>query len=387
MLKKIYILIFLLTTLAAAYAQDNGKGIPLFDNIQSDDKNGVKTEYDTELKVAVPQSLDAVKVSETVNTMKSLYNAGKVAEVIQLAELRKQFFRHKDKEMCEFMIYRLSALKDGGFDRKADSLTISFRKKFPFYKIAKSDPKVFRDLMQNYYTRPVFAFGAAVSKLYPMIKIDTVFNIAQDDTAKRIKYSDMKYRMSEVFLQWYITQNFSMTVSAAFSTLEYTRRSGNTAYTDKTSFFYIPARFSYAFRPIFTDGLVPEIFLGAKNGFVRKKEYQAEVSVVEERGDEKTTSLFQSAYRPCQDGKYFNCTIFGGARLNYNFNRFCVFIEGSYGSALKPLAGHRQRNDDGGMSLATGIVPDVVRVRESGISAGVKVNFLYRTFTRHDYGY
>lgn len=386
---KTNILLIALVMLAAlaAHAQDKGKYIPLFDNIQSDDATKSPKQITNELKIAVPPTYDDIKPSDAITVLKSYYTAGKIRETLEFSEhIQKNLRRSDDDEMRDLMIYRTAALKDGGFDRPADSTVLSFRKKFPFYKIKKDDPPIFKNLMSNYYTRPMMAIGASVSNIFPRIRIDSVFNVSATDTARAIKYSDFKYTMTELFLQYHVTQKVSVSAGIAVSDLEYVRKSGPNTYKDHTRLLYFPVRLSYTFKPIFTAGLTPEVYIGAKAGYTIQKQY--DLTIIAKRGSSGIeTDTVSVTYKPSLDDKYFNCTLIGGIRLNYNVRRFCFFVEGHLGCALRPLDDQQFRRRDQGMAFYTRVTPDAVTLREGGISIGAKVNFFYKTFTKFDYGY
>ena len=383
-IKILSLLFFALIIALTVNAQDKGKNIPLFDNIQSDDAN-IPAMYNNELKIAVPQSYSDIKVSEAISVLKSLYSAGKITEAIEFSELIQKHFRRSDDQGCDYMIYKLSALKDGGFDHQADSMVLSFRKKFPFYKIKKEDPLVFKNLMTNYYTRPLFSVGVSVSKLFPILKIDTVYSIPGGDTVKNLEYKNFKYSMDEFSIQWYVTQKFSVTVSAAHSRLEFTRTAGYMTHTEKTNCVSFPINFGYTLRPVIIDELTPEVFVGIRPGFVYQKSYDVSGFAQKNKNfDELDTvsSFYQNRH------KQFNCTAIAGARLNYQLRRFCFFVQWHFGYTLNRFTNPKERYAVKELAFNNAIVPDAARLLETGMSAGFKVNFCYKTFAKYnDYGY
>lgn len=384
--QNILLILILVFSSFATIAQDKGKYIPLFDNIQSDEATNMQKKYNNELKIAVPQTYADIKISEAIPALKSFYNAGKIAETMEFSTLIQKHFRHNDKEGSEYMVYRISAFKDAGLDHEADSMILNFRKKFPFYEIKKDeDPIVFQDLMQNYYTRPLLSFGVAVTKLFPMIKVDTVFNIAKEDTARAVSYHNFKYLMNEAFLQFYITSQLSTTIGLSFSKLEFTRKSKPTTSIEKTSSYWIPIRLSYNFKPKFIKSLYPELFVGAKIGYTKQKEYNITTLIQKGNSYEEKLDTISNTYKPKQSDKYINCIVFGGVRLNYSIRRFCVFADYSFGYSLKEL--NNSKSNDTPMSFASNFTPDAVRILETGIAIGFKVNFCYKTFIKYNYGY
>jgi len=384
-IKILSLLFFALIIALTVNAQDKGKNIPLFDNIQSDDAN-IPAMYNNELKIAVPQSYSDIKVSEAISVLKSLYSAGKITEAIEFSELIQKHFRRSDDQGRDYMIYKLSALKDGGFDHQADSMVLSFRKKFPFYKIKKDDPLVFKNLMTNYYTRPLFSFGVSVSKLFPTLKIDTVYSMPGGDTVKNLEYKDFKYIMNDLSIQWYATQKFSVSIAVAYSMIEFTRTAGYMTHTEKTNYLAFPVKFGYALRPVIINELTPEVFVGLSPGLKYKKTYDVSGFAKKNKpfdADPDTVSTFYQNRH-----KQFNCTAIVGARLNYQLKRFCFFVQWHCGCALNSFTDPKERYAEKGLAFNNEIVSDAARLLETGISAGFKVNFCYKTFPKYDdYGY
>ncbi|MCR5455269.1 MAG: hypothetical protein K6F33_09815, partial [Bacteroidales bacterium] len=160
-------------SLSPVKAQTDTPGyIPLFDNLQSTDGQGMQKEYNNQLKIAVPQSYEDVDPEETDDALQSLYNAGKLAEAYEFVEKSKSKYRRLS-ESSKYLKYLIATTKELGYDEKADSLTIQFYHKYPFYKNKATDPPSFVELRSNFYAKPMFAFRASASHVLPRIMIDT----------------------------------------------------------------------------------------------------------------------------------------------------------------------------------------------------------------------
>lgn len=391
-MKKTILIAFFLTVCLEVFAQkDTSKPdgyIPLFDNLTTPEE-ALPENFNGKFKtVSADDSTKNIDV--VIENLKTLYNSGRFRESLEKAFVIKgrQYEEKLSKQQKEdFHKYAIASLKEMGYGKTSDSLMKIFCRQAPFYKIKDDDPVAFVSLKKNFISRPVFGVKVTISKVYPIVVLDTVYTVRAKD-GKYI-YSNFKASSSEIQAVFYPFENVSLSGGFAFSKFSYTRLEAGEnvyfSYTEKDKFFSIPAEVSYIAPAVY--GVVrPEFFAGIKYSVF----YESTYSIKDlKRSEVVENKRLDSVY--CEgrfkDQKSRFMTVYGGIRLNYEYHRFCAFAGLSYGFATKELRKPEDKYKNPELAVNHLFIPDAMRLNQISLSFGVKINMFYRTLPKYGYGY
>lgn len=392
MKKLCFITAFLLSSFGVQAQTDTSKRdgyIPLFENLTTP---GVPLPENFNGKIRVTNSADSTEISvaDAVENLRSLYNAGRFGEAFLYSfyvRMRKSRDKFTKEETETFHKYAIASMKEIGYDEKADSLIRIFCRQSPFYKTKKNDPSAFVKLKKNFETKPVFGVRVTISKVYPIVVLDTVYTVRAKDG--KYKYSNFNASSSDIQAVYYPAKNISISGGLAFSKFSYERleegENVRFSYAEKDKFFCVPFEVSYSLPKIFGT-VVPEVFAGVKyTDFYKSRYSTSDLKRSEIIEVKKFETLYCSGDFDNQKSHFM--TVYGGIRLNYEYHRFCAFAGLSYGFAAKELRKPEDKYKNPDLAVNHLFVPDAMRLNQIALSFGVKVNMFYRTLAKYGYGY
>ena len=376
-----------------AQADTSGRGgyIHIFDNLTTP---GVPLPDDYNGKLHLTDSGDSTEVSidEAVQNIKILYDAGRFSEALRYAYyVRTRKNDEKDKfsrlQTEQLRKYSIASFEEMGYNRVADSLMVLLCNRNPFYKIKVDDPDAFVKLKAKYDTRPLIAFRVSASHVYPVMKIDTIYTIR--DKGNGYRYGDFKAMSYEAALTFYPAKKWEITTGIAYTTLSFKRMETNKtvffSYEESDKFYSVPLEVGYCL-PAIGGVITPEIYAGAKYTTFFESKYKA--------ADLKRTQTYvedQFDTVRCA-GKYNDVknsflTLYSGAKFNYEFKRFVVFVGVHYGMATKELRKPENKYKTQELIVNHHYVPEAMRLNQISVNFGFKVNLFYRTTAKYGYGY
>ena len=393
MKKNVFILLFLLLCAGLSAQTDTsrrGGYIPLFDNLSTPGET-LPHVFNGRLRITDSGDSTEVSVANAVANLKTLYNAGRFRDALMYAFYVRKRKNGGEKftkeESLDFHKYAIASMKELAFDKKADSLMKIFCRQNPFYKVKDNDPVAFVSLKENFISRPVFGIKVTMSKIYPVVVIDTVYTVRAKDG--KYKYSNFNASSSEIQAVFYPAKNISISCGFAFSKFSYDRleegEDVSFGYSEWDKFFSIPLEMSY-FLPKIFETVVPEVFAGVKYTDFYNSRYstsdlkRSEIVVVK-----KLETVYCSGSFDNQSNSFFS--VYGGIRLNYEYHRFGVFAGLSYGFATKELRKPEDKYKNPDLAVNHLFVPDAMRLNQISLSFGVKINMFYRTLSKYGYGY
>ena len=200
--------------------------IPLFDNLTTPDEP-LQGDYNGKLRTINADNDSIHSISEAMEILKTLYKAGRFRDAFGVAiyvrqKLETEKISKSDKN--DFHIYSIAALKEMGYDRHADSLMKIFCNQSPFYKVIDNDPSAFVKLKDKFVTRPWLSVRMSVSKIFPVIVVDTIYTTRSSSYS----YSEIKAATHGADIVFYPTKNLEISVGATYSTFSYKRLESGT---------------------------------------------------------------------------------------------------------------------------------------------------------------
>ncbi|MBR4266712.1 MAG: outer membrane beta-barrel protein [Bacteroidales bacterium] len=353
-----------------------------FDNLNSDGETGT-AEFAENTQDNSNETL--------LYNFKRLYNAGKYSEAIKTAKtLNKTKFN--SKENSEFLKYYASTLKEAGFDREADSVTKLFLKKNPFYETQVSDPMPFKEMKKNFYTFPRFATWINFGLSTPMVIIDTV-HVINEDSKNKPDYSSTEGFIAEIGFQYYITKFVSVAAGLQYNFMQYTR-------TENHSFYYNSMKLDYKFvykesshlltvpvyvtitYPTRKEKIVPEFYAGFQQNYLLKTKYES----YNEYGESQQNTISDNSI-DLKTKNRINCSVFGGLRINRNFNQNTFFADASFSYMLRPFNNAEYNYYNHNLLYNKMFVPDAIHLATFNIRVGYKFKFGYSVKAKYGYGF
>ena len=395
-MKGIVLIAVLLTMSLGVFAQadTSGRGgyVPIFDNLTTP---GVPLPDDYNGKLRLTDSGDSTEVSidEAVQNIKILYDAGRFNEALWYAyyvRTRKNDAKDKFSKLQTETLrkYSLASFVEMGYNRMADSLIVLFCNRNPFYKVKDGDPDAFVKLKEKFYSRPWLSIRASISKIYPVIAIDTVYGLRASDGS--FNYGSIKSRSDQFDVIFYPHRNIALSAGCARSILEYSRQeTGENVffrYKENDQILSFPVELAYCFftrRNIVT----PEIYAGAKISTLSHSEYEvADLIRTKDvlNGNLPDTARYTGTHS--KEKKIF-ASIFAGARISYNYRRFSVFVGFDYTQALGELRDPQRKYSDTKLLVSSQYTPDAIKVSQMAMTVGLKVSLFYKTYAKYGYGY
>lgn len=380
MMKKIlHILIMCFFAAASAYAQsDTLKDARIFQNAASDD-----TEYGGGQE-RQSQALEIDTVGERLRALQGLYYAGKYNEALELShEIRNRYRLNKSENLLRLK-YTTSAFKDLEYHREADSTAELFLLKDPFYTADAADPAVFRDILSNYYTKPEFSVWLAAGKILAAPILDTVRTII--DTVQL----DPKYEIGGFSIQLgFEYRPFKIfSVSFAPALISYTiKRNMNRT---EIAVFHYNETSSILSLPLFAEAglylrrgiIVPSAYFGAQLKYVMKAKYKA---YTEAPGF--YTEIPSDYQIDTENRNRLNYSILGGLRLNFNRQRITYFFDLGFSTDVLHYNDPSKKYCNYDLLYQNHYIPDMYRMFELTVKAGIKVNMKYKAIAKYNYGH
>ena len=324
----------------------------------------------------------------SLQTLMDLYSACKYEQVLTLSQQLHDTARLSKEQNLQRLKYTVAAYKEFGYRREADSVARLFYQKDPFYNVnsQKDDPQPFKDVIGNYYTTPKLSVWVALSKNFGKPILDTVRTIVDTITQKPdYKIDGVTVQLGFEFRPWK-WKALSVSVAPSYASYDLERTMPR---TDKATFRYNESYRMFVLPLIVEAGIftgrerwVPSVYAGAQVKYIVRSRYSA---YTEAEGS------YTEVPEPKDGVQYknrLNYSILGGARINFNINRwFTLFADCGMSCDLRHFNAQGKKFDNRELVYQNLYVPDVFRLLDMSLKFGVKVNLLYKTIARHHYGY
>ncbi len=323
-------------------------------------------------------------IETQMRQLEKYYNSGRYSNALKIAKQINNSNVKLDPETNQlFLKYYICSLKEMSYDEEADSATIEFTKKYPFYKPTKFDQPVFKDLLSNFYTRPRLAIWISGGVPSPIIQVDTV-HLVGDTTQIMPDYSQTKGTSAEIALQFFPFKYFSVALGLHYMYFEYTRdRQQNIttfSYNEKNHRLSVPLYF-IATMPTQEGKWVSELMLGAQADYLLKTTYTASTKY------NQNQHFASSGNTELIEKNKINYTANAGIRLNYNHKQLSFFIDNTFRYTIKPFNNSEYNLNNNDLVYNQLFVPDAIHLITYTMQIGIKISFGYTTFTKYGYGY
>ena len=320
---------------------------------------------------------------EILQTLEDLYSAGKYNQLLQFSQSLHDTATLSKEENLVRLKYTVVAYKDFGYRREADSTARLFWQKAPFYKFQKSDPQLFKEVMENYYTMSKFSVWMAAGIQFAHPVMQTVRPI-MDISGRKPKYRISGYAV-QLGLEYRPLRILSLNVAPLFTSYEMKRTMPRTdiatfRYNENFSTFTLPLIIE-ASLIVGRSCIFPSLYGGAQFKYLmssKSNAYTDAAGIYIEISDKKDD--IQYKHRT-------NYSVLGGTRLNFNHRRTTFFIDFGVAYDMKTYNNPDKKFDDIALMFEDLYIRDVFRMLEYGMKIGVKVNLQYKTIAKHHYGY
>ena len=382
---KLFIKLVLTTLLLSAIfdcaeAQvDTLSNLPMFQNAVSE--GGGKGGAD------VGQQSDGVSnpVETGLQTLQSLYFAGKYRDVLsQSQKIHDSLHLSKDENLLRLK-YTIASFREMEYDREADSLAKIFLQKDPFYSVSNTDLVPFREVLDNYYTKPQFSVWVAAGQAFAGTYMDTICSIVDTIFNSRTPDYSMNGFVMQVGFEYRPFKLFSISFSPSFTTYSISRsiKRSNMAtfyYEESSHVLTLPLYVEsglYLGREIF----VPSIYAGAQMKYIINSQYTAFTEIASVYTD-------IPEYKDNTDLKNrLNYSFLGGIRLNFNHRRMTYFADLGVSLDMLTYNNPEKKYSNYDLLYQHFHVPDIFQMFEYAVKIGVKVNLKYKTIAKYNYGY
>lgn len=381
--------------ISTALAQsDSISDLPMFQNIISDPDenepdNGVyytnrKTSSDTKHRKNDNNPDD--NIGEQLRILANLYSAGKYHEALRISETIRLNYKLSKEDNLYRQMHTIASLKDLEYNEEADSATMLFLQKYPFYKPANYDPSSFKENINNYYTMPQFSIYAGAGVISATPQLDTVHVITDTINKTPLYNSSQNGYIVQIGFEYHPLKFLSISIAPSFSHYKYSREIQRGKIT---KFYYEESDNMYTLPIHITASLwrkreiwVPAIYTGAKLKYITKAKYSAYTQTI---GETKYTANFQTL--DPNDKNRINYAILGGLKIFYNFGRITLFGDAGLSFDIKPFNNSDKNLNNSELVFDQMYVPDSFHMLETSFTLGVKVNLFYKTMARYGYGY
>ncbi|MBR6278058.1 MAG: outer membrane beta-barrel protein [Bacteroidales bacterium] len=392
-MRKFFIILAVVLCVKISNAQEDtlkttDKYIPIFENLQSDDRVEDGEEVETGIFNAHGHTFrvddSTTQTDLLLLKLRHNYSAGKYPDALEAARKIAANSKLSNEENNYFLRYYIAVLKEAGYDKEADSMTVLFTKKYPFYKIKDEDPVSFQQLTENYYTRPRIGVWLSFGAIDPHISVDTI-HIIGDTTKISPKYSEDESISFETGLQFYLTKYLSLSLASRYSKTKYTRNEEH----EMTKFIYSETNkiISFPINAICTiptkkEKWVPEFMLGAELNYIFSSKYEAATQYGENQQYAATKEKID-----LKEKNKLNYSASLGARINFNYKRLTFFAEASASYTIKPFNNPKYNQNNKNLVFNQLYIPDAIHLAYLRTQMGIKINLWYKTVAKYGYGH
>ena len=331
---------------------------------------------------------DADTIGDLLQDLKELYTAGKYDKVLQLSQELQDSHNLSKEQNLQRLKLTISAYKDFGYLREADSAAKVYLQKDPFFRAddkakTKDDPVTFLEVLGNYYTMPKYSLWLSAGIMRNRVVLDTV-QLIVDTVSHRPDYKAEGYTL-QLGLEYrplrILTVSFAPTINIC-SITRITQRSAITSFRYEEDYTTISLPLCVeATLPTHRNAIAPSIYAGAQMKYIIGAEYTAYENSIGEYVNIPNTIGNASAHnRP-------NYSILGGARLYIPRGRISYFGEVGVAYDLIPFFDSGQRYKNHTLLYDLLYIPDKFRMLEISYRIGIKINLQYKTIAKFNYGY
>ncbi len=375
----ILITILIAATCTSVTAQtDTLQGLPLYKNVTADPIEGEKSLGD---------SFEENTIAIQLNMLHTLYSAGKFHDALQLSREIADMPHLPKEQSHDLLKYTIAAYKSLDYDREADSIAKQYLKKDPFFDPSedKDAPVLFYKVLQNYYTRPTFSVWAAIGKHTVETFHDTIRTIIDTTANARKPEYDITGFSVQLGFEYRPSKIFSVSLAPSIISYDLERTINRTDiatfHYDESSIVLAIPLYVEASLPLRREIIVPSVYAGAQMKFLFRSQYTAYTDAI-------------GTYTPipdtesCTDIKnHLNCSILGGARIKYNRRRMTYFADLGMSLDMMPYNNPKKKYTNNDLLYNHFHIPDIFKMMEYSVKAGIKVNLQYKTIAKNNYGY